>query len=432
MTNLSGSHRCCSLVLLLLVLVIPQVASSSTQYGSPSQHFNMKNDLGEYSRNILRRSPLHAFKQQFFLRELGSHKKKMTNKNISIGTRFSLHHPDRVKVAAWFGGGSVSGIAHEDAATTVRNRVQLASNNCNHDLAGVTNPTLQIDSVQAAVPVSVSSGSSLIRVTRRQDEEAIRNKASSRTALSSLVVASARKSIPWWPGIACQPDKSWRVLCFRQTVGVGLGCYQACRDAALLWEFDGASKGMVLVTEPSLINSDQRDDTLRSHIVRRRSWSDSNRDNDSWVLPCSAHQSKPVQQIWWGPGRRLVTYTSMGIRWLPKLYTVSPVTVIYDLVDQRGQATTYTSTAYATGKRHWLCGEERVTVCYRDSNHAVDVEILSYSKPSDSLTGRLVWPLIGGMQRAFFQQQMKSLERVAEESSNWDSGQTIDRDLIRP
>ena len=214
--------------------------------------------------------------------------------------------------------------------------------------------------------------------------------------------------MPWWPGVAYQPDKSWRVLRFRQTVGVGLGCYQACRDAALQWEFDGASKGMVLVTEPSL----PQDDALRSHsIVRRRNWSNSN--NDSSVLPCSAHQSSPVQQIWWGPGRRLVTYTSLGLRWLPKLYTVSPVTVIYDLVDQRGQATTYTSTAYATGKRHWLCGEERVTVCYRDSNHVVDVEILSYSKPSDSITGRLVWPLIGGMQRAFFQQQMKSLERVA-------------------
>merc|ERR1712216_608241 len=66
-----------------------------------------------------------------------------------------------------------------------------------------------------------------------------------------------------------------------------------------------------------------------------------------------------------------VTYASSGllkVRWLPKLYVVNPVSVVYDLVDQSGpKMTTFSSTAYATQKGHLLRGEERVTVALRGS-----------------------------------------------------------------
>jgi hypothetical protein len=130
-------------------------------------------------------------------------------------------------------------------------------------------------------------------------------------------------------------------------------------------------------------------------------------------------QSDQVLQIWSGPGsRRLVTYSSKPSgRWF-RLLVMSPVGVVYDLVDQRGSdgTTTYTSTAYATLRGHWLAGEERVTVALRDGG-SVDVEILSYSRPSRSLPGRLAWPFVGGLQRRFFEQQLRALERVAAQST---------------
>jgi hypothetical protein len=135
-------------------------------------------------------------------------------------------------------------------------------------------------------------------------------------------------------------------------------------------------------------------------------------------------------KIWSGPGRRLVTFTASGLRlpllparfqWMvPCLYAINPVAVVYDLVDERGPATTYSSTAYATVKGHLLRGEERVTVALRDSGQ-VDVEIISFSKPAASVKGRLVWPVIGGMQQTFFEQQMSSLERVAETQGELES-----------
>jgi hypothetical protein len=135
--------------------------------------------------------------------------------------------------------------------------------------------------------------------------------------------------------------------------------------------------------------------------------------------------SSRVQSLWYGPhrqgSRRLVTYTTTGggsssRPWfLPRiaLYTLNPVMVVYDLLDQRGPGTTYTSTAYATLQGHLLRGEERVTVALRDDSDFVDVEILSYSKPAKGWRAKLVWPTIGNLQSSFFEHQLEYLEQVA-------------------
>lgn len=87
--------------------------------------------------------------------------------------------------------------------------------------------------------------------------------------------------------------------------------------------------------------------------------------------------------------------------------------VVYDVVDQRapeGQ-TTFTSTAYATLKGHFLRGEERVTVALRDGSQYVEVEILSISRAGTSVFGKTLWPFIGKMQSKFFQQQLDHLSK---------------------
>jgi uncharacterized protein (UPF0548 family) len=101
-----------------------------------------------------------------------------------------------------------------------------------------------------------------------------------------------------------------------------------------------------------------------------------------------------------------------------RLYAINPVMVIYDVVDQRARDCTFTSTAYATLKGHWLRGEERVSVAMRDGSHDVDVEILSISRAGPSLWGKAVWPLVGKMQASFFEEQLKYLEDTAANAPN--------------
>jgi uncharacterized protein (UPF0548 family) len=238
----------------------------------------------------------------------------------------------------------------------------------------------------------------------------------------------------WWPQTACPLEKtSWRVLRYRRRVGRGSACYQRVRDAALQWEFSSPDqdKGMLQVTPPQLTISSKQNE---QHRRNRRGYT---------VLPLSElddiyapNTSDQIMKIWSGPGRRLVTFTRSGLplpirfQWmLPCLYAINPVAVVYDLVDERGPATTYTSTAYATAKGHLLRGEERVTVALRDNGH-VDVEIISFSKPAASVKGRLVWPVIGGMQQTFFEQEMSSLERVAQTQGELES-QDIASNMIR-
>ena len=163
-------------------------------------------------------------------------------------------------------------------------------------------------------------------------------------------------------------------------------------------------------------------------------------------------------------GRKLVTYTKRQILpFLPSLYVFNPVCVVYDVLDQKvlkhrntnnhyndhdtsnimytnsygqkqqptqfqseskeeKQNTMYTSTAYGTLNGHLLVGEERVTVVMRgenDNNHGekcgkVDVEVISYSKPSSSILSRLIYPFIGKMQDEFFVGELEYMKQSYE------------------
>jgi uncharacterized protein (UPF0548 family) len=146
-------------------------------------------------------------------------------------------------------------------------------------------------------------------------------------------------------------------------------------------------------------------------------------------------------------GRKLVTYTKCQILpFVPSIYNLNPVCVVYDVIDNNhhipslltspssnskssltsshhtnhkhqektllevnNNNNVFTSTAYATLRGHLLIGEERVTVVLRP-NGKVDVEILSYSKPSSSPLGHLVFPIIGGMQHKFFINELEYIK----------------------
>ncbi len=264
----------------------------------------------------------------------------------------------------------------------------------NHDDAGMTNPCLHIDLLDSnehdVVDVSSSSSSS-----------------------------SASDHNDWWP--ACPSFKGWRRIRLSRRVGWGLGCYNTVRDAALEWEFCNDNVGIVQV-HPQQARAEQYYQRRDSYgtgydIVHNMSFGDGNLYGPS---------GENAMKIWSGPGgRRLATYTQVfKSKWLPRIYCVSPVTVVYDLVDQRGPSTTYSSTAYATCKGHWMRGEERLTVAHRDDGN-VDVELVSYSKHGNSLWGRMIWPFIRPLQGHFFESQMDALQAVAEQAPHSDSEQKV-------
>ena len=266
----------------------------------------------------------------------------------------------------------------------------------------------------------------------------------------------------WWPSTGSSgEERKWRVLQYRRRVGRGEDCYQAVRDAALDWEFHdgervveasdddnvlGKERSIGIIPEPPphiIPSSSHKQFRQRTvghagyDIVENVPWNDCAGVGD----PLRDETAQNIVQIWscatargGRPGRRMITYSEVGsgnrssilvrLR-LPSLFAVNPVAVVYDLVDQRGPSTTFTSTAYATLRGHLLCGEERVTVALRDGNSNVggiarnddngwvDVEVLSYSRPAPSALGRLAWPLIGQMQGSFFAKQLDALEQIA-------------------
>jgi uncharacterized protein (UPF0548 family) len=343
----------------------------------------------------LSRSKMYRWRQRSMTNQKVHKRRPISIAGVTSATKGSLltlQRPTTERVSRWFWG--------KDTIF-------------NHNSVGMTNPCLHIAVTEDA---SCSSHNP--------------------STAKALPVSQREENVEeiWWPQTACPLENtSWRVLRYRRRVGRGSACYQRVRDAALQWEFSSPEqdKGMLQVTPPQPTISSKQNE---QHRRNRRGYT---------VLPISElddiyapNTSDQIMKIWSGPGRRLVTFTRSGLplptrfQWmLPCLYAINPVAVVYDLVDERGPATTYTSTAYATAKGHLLRGEERVTVALRDNGH-VDVEIISFSKPAASVKGRLVWPVIGGMQQTFFEQEMSSLERVAQTQGELES-EDIVSNMIR-
>lgn len=138
----------------------------------------------------------------------------------------------------------------------------------------------------------------------------------------------------WFPSAPSpqqqQQQKKWRQCRYRRRVGQGQACYERVRDAVLAWQFNHTEHPTQGILPVYATHSQQQP---------RQKNSDSNSNNDCFQL--DDRTSQHVQPIWSGPhtegSRRLVTFTSTGFKtkWLPKLYTMNPVMVVYDLLDQR-------------------------------------------------------------------------------------------------
>lgn len=181
----------------------------------------------------------------------------------------------------------------------------------------------------------------------------------------------------------------WRVLRFRLRVGYGKSCYTKVQNAILDWDFE-AKKGAKSMGILSAATA-----TKKTTIM------------------ASSHDLGPGFTV---PRKSLLaSFTEICLpKPLKSIFVVNPVHVAYEVKDEQLQNNVFSSTAYATLSGHLLSGEERVTVVWRKGmSDEVDVEIVSFSRASPSIGGKIIWPMIGAMQKQFFISEMKHLDRVA-------------------
>ena len=367
-------------------------------------------------------------------------KKNAIDRTKQRGSFMTSQRPTKERLYRWFG------VEGEDLNQLMR--CMMMRNEFNHNLCGITNPFLKIlkSSKLEQHARDTNDGSSYPRSQiDRNRKRIVRpfSKVMSRSNNLSDSITLDTSSIDvdksWWPSLQITQNsnmeqqlfqgknnhnnridthdtqnsgfkqKDWRILTYRKRVGRGRDCYKKVRDAALDWEFQSTdgSTGMMQVPDSSPICDD-----FESHSKSKRSYS---------VQPASVQSdatqfSSPLYRSL--GSRRLVSYASKPIsKFLPsflqrRIYSINPVMVVYDLVDQRAPdgETTFTSTAYATLRGHFLRGEERVTVALRDGSQDVEVEIMSISRAGPGLLGKTLWPFIGKMQSSFFQQQLDHLD----------------------
>eukprot|EP00591_Stephanopyxis_turris_P005416 CAMPEP_0195525722 /NCGR_PEP_ID=MMETSP0794_2-20130614/26309_1 /TAXON_ID=515487 /ORGANISM="Stephanopyxis turris, Strain CCMP 815" /LENGTH=389 /DNA_ID=CAMNT_0040656241 /DNA_START=45 /DNA_END=1214 /DNA_ORIENTATION=+ len=253
----------------------------------------------------------------------------------------------------------------------------------NHNFVGVTNPSLHALHSQLA------------------SEEVTPTRYSS--SFITNTTASCDEEQPWlsdaFPKTHLSKQKGWRLIRIRRKIGQGEECYRTVRDAILGWE-----------------RMHERSTWASIRLLNYERSSNYRDQKSRYSLPSN------VMQI--GSGgyclgeKKLVTISKspMGV------WSMNPCMVVYDLVDERDTSgkggMTYSATAYGTLNGHLLSGEERVSVGIRDGrDRDVEVEVLSYSHATPGFLGRMVFPMITGMQKRFFQEQVDTLERIANECS---------------
>lgn len=191
----------------------------------------------------------------------------------------------------------------------------------------------------------------------------------------------------------------WRILRFhKRVVGHGDECYRRVQNAVFDWDFEAriGKKSMGIVSASS-----SPDDKS----ARRPLEADLNASLNTNNPPGLA--MKPRKSL-------LATFTEICLPGpFKSVFVVNPVRAVYQVEDDAQQIPKCLSscTAYATLRGHLLAGEERVTTILKNDG-SVDIEIVSFSRAAPGFGGRVIWPLIGRMQKQFFLSEMDHIASV--------------------
>ena len=276
----------------------------------------------------------------------------------------------------------------------------------NHECVGMTHPVIHSSHIQTGttnyIDVVYCNGVGSVWAS---------------TGLVSTEISDADNFDNWIPDILSfshnknfgskrKGSDEWRTIRIRKTIGYGQECYEAVRDAILSWE-------------KTLPANNQNKPFWASIRLLHYTPEETRRKHSK----CHDASSSSFFEIG-GSCKKLVTISRSPLG----LWTYNPCQVIYDVVDERhvhptttgaSRGLTYTSTAYATLQGHLLSGEERISVGLHDfPSSKVEVEVLSYSRPTKGPLGKLVFPFIKPMQQRFFQDQVNNLSQIAQQVSS--------------
>jgi len=297
----------------------------------------------------------------------------------------------------------------------------------NHDFAGMTNPSINTSTREEEEVTHPNNYATAVDAAKNNPKILLQ---SSTTATTT----SAEDTNVWIPDYFTinsskgrrrdhPPNPPWRTIRIRRTVGYGQECYETLRDVILQWE------GTIVAPKETANNKKKRKESWAS--IRLFNYLPpmeqplhfrNSRDDATMQTSFSSNNHHP-------PNANVNTCYQIGGN-LKKLVTISkspggiwtwnPCQVIYDLVDERytdkrnHHGLTYTATAYATLKGHLLAGEERLCVAIHDDSK-VEVEVLSYSRATNSVLGKTIFPFVRGMQQRFFADQIATLEQIAKQ-----------------
>ena len=466
-TSIIRSRYRCGHLALLLSAAITILSVGSIWTSEANQTFGRRDHTTSFS-------PMKRKIQSWFIRNRSQSRISATmrqrikhsvskngeDRSKKCGSFMTCQSPTKERLYRWYG--------MEGEEPNQFMRCMMLRNEFNHKICGITNPFLKIltSKTHREIDLGKTANNSshceekrriFCRGNKRRNEGSV---LTSRPIVQSASIAldsSTDIENSWWPSLQISNTKTdqndgkkginrwkifhrrnknsdasasrsftkqdWRIRTYRKRVGRGKDCYEKVRDAALDWEFQSAdgSTGMMQVPD-NLPNDDKFGRQItpigssgmgRSYSVQPIKFdkSDSTDSQDAYFSSSTLYRSLG--------SRRLVSFASKSItEFVPsflrrRIYSINPVMVVYDVVDQRAPngKTTFTSTAYSTLKGHFLSGEERVTVALRDGSQDVEVEILSISRAGPGLFGKTLWPFIGKMQSNFFQQQLDHLSQ---------------------
>jgi len=283
------------------------------------------------------------------------HKKKIKNpRNHNCRTRFTFSRPTPENaVSILFGvrkGSSVAGEKSDVVYDSTPPKISF-----NHDDVGITKPIASTNPFPSCMGYPKKE-KRYLRFLNQLEKATINN--------DTTLCSSANFN-------------GWRILRFQARVGYGKSCYKRLQNAVFNWDFEAqeGKKSMGIVSSAAALKS-------------------------------STHQRRNL----------LATFTEISLPSpLKSIFVVSPVHVVQEEVkDARSvPKCLFSSTSYATLSGHLLAGEERVAAVWRKGmGNEVEIEIVSFSRAAPSIGGRLIWPLIGRMQKQFFLAEVDHLVKV--------------------
>ena len=289
------------------MLLLPGLAYSST---SPQKQHNKHPINGRSAR----RSHIPRTLQSWMIRHKARPKTRIIplkpNTANPTGSILTFSKPTKDRVARWFG-------VDDDPNQTIR---CMLRKQFNHDSVGMTNPLLHVDNGDNYNDLQLSVHNENVAL-----------------AVSTKDAKPNKDNAGWWPPLSFSPShrKEWRILTYRRRVGTGMKCYERVRDAALDWEFQTKDGKLGLLSVPSAAESQslqipEPSPRLSRPFVARGRYT---------VRPIESEENEGESIAFHrslGSARRLVSYTaSQLLPFLPKIYAVNPVMVVYDLLDQR-------------------------------------------------------------------------------------------------